>query len=79
LQHSGHHSGGALGFFEGILSNAPLPIVKECQRFVPSFGGALQCSVHHFGGALAYLRKFWVVEENQGKIPFILEISWIQI
>jgi hypothetical protein len=31
--------------------------------------------VHPFGGALVCLRKFWVVEENQGKIPFILEIN----
>jgi hypothetical protein len=35
--------------------------------------------VHPFGGALACFRKFWAVEENQGKIPLILEISWIQI
>jgi hypothetical protein len=28
--------------------------------------------VHPFGGALACLRKFWVVEENQGKNPLHL-------
>jgi hypothetical protein len=57
LQHLGHHSGGALGFFEGILGSAPLPIVRECQHSVPYFGGALQLSMHPFGGALACLRK----------------------
>jgi hypothetical protein len=71
--------GGALGFSEGILGSAPLPTVRECQRSLAFFGGALQCSVHPFGGALACLSKFWVVEENQGKIPLILEISWIRI
>jgi hypothetical protein len=49
-----------------LEANAPLPTVRECQRSLPSFGGALQHSVPHFEGALACLREFWTVEENQG-------------
>jgi hypothetical protein len=62
-----------------LKANAPLPIVRECQRYLPSFGGALQHSVPHSGGALSCLRKSWVVEENQGKILLISGVSWIRI
>jgi hypothetical protein len=63
-------------FLEG---NAPLYTVKERQRSVPSFGGALQCSVPHSEGALAFLSEFWTVERNQGRIPLISEVGWIRI
>jgi len=66
-----HPSRGALGFFEEILGNATLPTVRECYHSLPSFEGALKHFVSHFGGALGCLRKSWVVEENQGKIPLI--------
>jgi hypothetical protein len=74
-----HPSGGALGFFKEILGSALLPAVRECQRSFPSFGGELQYSVPHFEGALGCLRESWVVEENQGKIPLISGVGWIQI
>jgi hypothetical protein len=62
-----------------LEGNAPLYTVRECQCSVPSFGGALQCSVPHFEGALAFLSEFWTVEENQGRIPLISGVGWIQI
>jgi hypothetical protein len=63
-------------FLEG---SAPLYTVRECQRSVPSFGGALQRSVPPFEGALAFLSEFWTVEGNQGRIPFISGVGWIRI
>jgi hypothetical protein len=63
-------------FLEG---SAPLYTVRERRCSLAFFGAVLQRSMNPFGGALAYLRKFWVVEENQGNIPLILEISWIRI
>jgi hypothetical protein len=43
------------------------------------FGGVLQCSMPHFGGALPFLSEFWFVETNQGRIPSIFEGGWIRI
>jgi hypothetical protein len=63
-------------FLEG---SAPLPTVRECQRSLTFFGGAFQRFVHPFGGALAFLRKYWAIEENQGRIPFISGVGLIRI
>jgi hypothetical protein len=70
---------GVLGIFEEILGSAPLPTVRECQFSFPSFRGALQHYVPDSGGALGCLRKSWVVEKNQGKIPLISGVGWIRI
>jgi hypothetical protein len=63
-------------FFEG---SAPLYTVRERRRSLAFFGGALQRSVHPFGGALPFLSEFWFVEINQGRIPSISEVCWIRI
>jgi hypothetical protein len=74
-----HPSGGALGFFKEILGSTPLPTIRECQCSLPFFGGVLQHFVPHSEGALGCLRKSWVVEENQGKIPLMSRVGWIRI
>jgi hypothetical protein len=42
-----------------LEGSAPLYIVRECQRSVTSFGGAFQCSVPHFEGALAFFERIF--------------------
>jgi hypothetical protein len=40
-----------------LEGSAPLYIVRECQRSVTSFGGALQHSVSHSKGVLAFFEQ----------------------